>query len=1137
MSRSRFLAARRRASCLFVLCSSLLLAQLSARFRTLLLLHAAPPLSPAVRGAGEEAAARPRPTFGPFAADGGSGVSAWRRVGAEFNGVLVLTDIDDTLWSSGNWRLAGKSLGGIDGDLSRGQTYPGIGALYFLLSSGPHVTAAPVNMMLPTCPTRLASPLWETCPVTDYRSWVLRTLAAASATSASSPFALSAPPASPPPPPPVDDDKPPPPPVDDGKPPPPPPVDDDKPPPPPRVVDDNPPPPPRVDDDKPPLPPRVGLLTARASTSAMRTFTRPASFYGAVETALIHGARQVYGPGVEGWGRVRFENSMELFRDVIGGQHSRGRGKISGFKEALARFPDVTPIFSGDTGEKDVEAAAGMALYAQNKLAAVFVHVVIGATEDEEEAEFEEGHNVRLTPFTLRFNGRRIPSLRLVADVSVLLHPGDPQPTSFASLSDTHLYAAGMGVAGVFKPLMVAYARDDRRQRLKLDDPTNRRAMQEEETLLRKYVGLPIFFLKYGQLDIQRRFGLKRQTTRNPLRKLYKKLSSGLKKGVSKVVSLQWTEEEELRGYIDLSDVPSSGNFSQADDLGVPFIPYRTALGAGISAFVLEMLTLQDLVNLAVAAIRDYRSLGPAEACAQKEVLDDLFFDLHYMQDLAGDALRRARLENRAIFEDGVEAIRTFRSQSKKFCIPMGPSLSWALGEDVGACLALFHGPTAPQSAAGASGAYARGAVELAAILPAVAPLARAACTFMDQMKYWKSAGGDELEVLSLKFSLALNQAVELSNDDDISARQSSVPSRESSTRAGADLNVPDARPPSLSDSGFSSYPLVQEDPSFNSSAVAASPMPLLRPSSGTVNVDDSWSLSPGLQLAERSGSSSAGLARPRASASSTNDRRRPLEGAGTRAQPLVGYAGLAASLAPSPAAERRPETLAVSKASTVADSDLGDDEPDASLFERRSPTSVPVRNFYIGATPPDVSVSPRDLRGDMGGKDLSPDAAATSSLSPSAVASINECPYPSVRKLLLVMRPICEKQQKNYGLAAPCAVMSRLLYDDGVLDIFAEVAAWMERGAKTPLYLPKLHLTLDPEHYRLGTLMRKENSSFRNLRSVLTRGRGHHAYNLIELKRRHRSCVCGIMAVSVIPEEQPRSPRAIAFVRPDHAE
>ena len=41
-------------------------------------------------------------------------------------GVCVVTDVDDTLKSSGGWMLGGIALGGVDSSFSRGSYYPGV---------------------------------------------------------------------------------------------------------------------------------------------------------------------------------------------------------------------------------------------------------------------------------------------------------------------------------------------------------------------------------------------------------------------------------------------------------------------------------------------------------------------------------------------------------------------------------------------------------------------------------------------------------------------------------------------------------------------------------------------------------------------------------------------------------------------------------------------------------------------------------------------------------------------------------------------------------------------------------------------------------------------------------------------------
>lgn len=54
--------------------------------------------------------------------------------------LLLATDFDDTLVASGGWKLKvfNKFMGGVDASYPRGVSYPGIGALLYLLSLGPH---------------------------------------------------------------------------------------------------------------------------------------------------------------------------------------------------------------------------------------------------------------------------------------------------------------------------------------------------------------------------------------------------------------------------------------------------------------------------------------------------------------------------------------------------------------------------------------------------------------------------------------------------------------------------------------------------------------------------------------------------------------------------------------------------------------------------------------------------------------------------------------------------------------------------------------------------------------------------------------------------------------------------------------
>lgn len=296
-----------------------------------------------------------------------SHVSAWRRVGASYQDVLVLSDIDDTLWSSGAWRVGRKTLGGVDEDFLRGQTYPGIAAFFFLLSNGPHVTTSAPNVCIPACPAFIRSPLFQTCPLSPFDGESSQEIEekGGEAGRAGSPSRrhLRRPSSSSVP--------------------------------------------------SPSLPPTIGLLTARASTSALKNITRPASFYTAVGSALVHGARQMYFGShrekVESWGSVCFENDIELLRDFLGGQHTRGRAKIAGYRKAASEFPEKFPIFFGDLGERDVEVGAGIALYDSQHFVSMFAHVVFDALKSSPSSfggqELGEGGGIPFLPrHALRFD-------------------------------------------------------------------------------------------------------------------------------------------------------------------------------------------------------------------------------------------------------------------------------------------------------------------------------------------------------------------------------------------------------------------------------------------------------------------------------------------------------------------------------------------------------------------------------------------------------------------------------------------------------------------------------------------------------------------------------------------------------------
>ncbi|CDJ36817.1 uncharacterized protein EMH_0096750 [Eimeria mitis] len=222
--------------------------------------------------------------------------NAFGRVGASFGKVLVLTDVDDTLWCSGSMAAFGKHIGGIDSEFARGLPYPAIGTLLFMLALGPH-TCTPNGLRIPIehCPVPLHSPQTENCPY-DVQQFS------------------------------------------------------------PQYV----------------LPRQAGVLSARVSTSLFAQLTRPPSFFKDIDAIFTSGVRQLYGASAPRW-PLGYQNQIK-FAQVLASQHSRGEAKVRGFTEALSSGGPAVVL--GDTGEKDPEAAAGMALKYPEGVVAALLHSV-----------------------------------------------------------------------------------------------------------------------------------------------------------------------------------------------------------------------------------------------------------------------------------------------------------------------------------------------------------------------------------------------------------------------------------------------------------------------------------------------------------------------------------------------------------------------------------------------------------------------------------------------------------------------------------------------------------------------------------------------------------------------------------------
>lgn len=258
-----------------------------------------------------------------------------------------------------------------------------------------------------------------------------------------------------------------------------------------------------------------------------------------------------------------------------------------------------------------------------------------------------------------------------------------------------------------------------------------------------------------------------------------------------------------------------------------------------------------------------------------------LFFPHQLVKMLAGDALSTSSgLDSLDLFQDAVEAMEAFQARADHMCYegeatPIG--VSWLESREGQECLFSFGF----QKSIGPD--------PVARIPPAILPLARFTCENMEKLKHWKSLGGEELEVLTLGFSLALSEAVAFSNA--------------STARNGSFLGV--------------------------------------------------------------------------------------------------------------------------------------GEEDQAS----------------------------RDLKADEGSL-----LTTASSSSSSLIPPVEECPWRPVHVISRDMRAICERQKKSKKLKeSPCAVMSRALYEEGLLGILQKVSAWLGGGAERPLYLDDLRLVIDPLSSRVG--------------------------------------------------------------------
>ncbi|CDI85587.1 hypothetical protein, conserved [Eimeria praecox] len=584
------------------------------------------------------------------------------RVGATFGSVLVLTDVDDTLWCSGSMAAFGKHIGGIDSELGRGLPYPGIGTLLFMLALGPH-TSTPSGLRIPIehCPVPLPSPQTQNCPY-DVQQFPVQHF----------------------------------------------------------------------------LPRRAGVLSARVSTSLLAQFTRPPSFFRDIDAIFTSGARQLYGAGAPRW-PLGYQNQMK-FAQVLSSQNSRGEAKIWGFTEAISGGGPAVVL--GDTGEKDPEAAAGMAVKYPESLGAVLLHSVF--LNRQKEIDAGTGRQRRempkhMIPFVMDVSGVKLPAVQLVYEILVKVRGGE-EVQSFGDLSEEVAYAAGVQIAADVRQL---FKTATRRQLLAAEA----RASGDPGS---SPLAPPVIFIHVTRLHTQvletpQEVGVAGQLA-NFSSKLAMKVSRWSAKKFSPNPELidiaGFRQRAEVLPVFLQSPVQKVSPQGVRYPLGVPFASYRTAVGAAFASWALGMLTTQDVMSLIVAAIRDLRSLGPPNHCWQRTVVHEMLVDVAAVQHFLGPLEARTDLRGAEVFADAVSALEAFELFHKEHCGPRDP----AIPTPQALCLEKLEAALA-QHAANGGPANAR---------QQLLPILSLACRYREQMDHWLSAGPEEVESLAFFLGRAI---------------------------------------------------------------------------------------------------------------------------------------------------------------------------------------------------------------------------------------------------------------------------------------------------------------------------------------------------------------------------------------------
>ncbi|OEH78132.1 hypothetical protein cyc_05566 [Cyclospora cayetanensis] len=426
----------------------------------------------------------------------------WRLHGARAQRVVVGSDIDDTLISSGGWMFGSSYLGGVDSRYPRGASYPGLSVLMYLLSLGPHDPAAPTTH--------------KTAPPTPM---------------------------------------------------------------------------PKQD----PLP--LALISARPSIPLFR----PSMLYQHMSAICANGARQATGDPKATWkagneNRVMLsslrseallaEEKLDFLLNLSASNEANG---VHENDDGHVGSDDTVLVFFGDTGYKDIETMIGMAVIG-GRFIGGFLHLVHAGEEGP--VPFARNSRTRkmiegIQKFGIEYRGRVLEAVQLAFSVRMTRKESSPdQSCDCKQLSRSEAFAVATLIGDKVRDLLRLYSVRWVRSR------DTFKASNYADPIV------PVIFIKCHRVYMK-------QAKQIPLTASRRLLSSGAE------VSVHF----RARAPVD------------PQDLGVPIMPYRTAVAASTQALVLGLISHQEAVRVAQTALKELRAQGPITHSDWLPALLDHFYE------------------------------------------------------------------------------------------------------------------------------------------------------------------------------------------------------------------------------------------------------------------------------------------------------------------------------------------------------------------------------------------------------------------------------------------------------------------------------------------------------------------------------